>query len=276
MHAYLTEEYDYKSYEFSFRYYAAQFIYIRVEQKCYMPGRLDLTHFSNIRSLHLDVVVCKQYDQITPENMPYLTHLTIDELQANRNPALLLFGSKQFLYLATCHLPYFSDTNIQLQQCLTLRSLHLNCCTKEIICEQIKILLPNLVYFESVFKMDYIDISFIKDEQKMMIPHPRLRHLKIEFNKYAPSSFLPLMLTVFSEVRCLELYFRHNTCKYRNIAYLLQTKVPQLKQFNLIVNEIRSNHTPDIDVLKQMSSWFGEMKLEQYDGRQRLVCNMKK
>ena len=275
MYAHLIEVNDYKSYKLCFRYYPSQFIYIRIEQKCHLHGTLNLTHFSNIRSLHLGIVTCKLYDQITPENMPYLTHLTVNELQGNRNPALLLFGSKQFLHLTTCHLPYFFRTNIQLQPCVTLRSLHLNFCYQVILYEQITIFLPNLIYFESVFQMDYIGVNSIVDKQKMMVPHHRLRHLKIELNKYVTLNFLPLMLTVFPEIRCLEFYFRHN-CEYRHIADLLQTKVPQLKQFNLIVSEIHHLYMPDIDILKQMSSWFADMKLEQYDGRQRLVCNTKK
>jgi hypothetical protein len=275
MYAHLIEKNDYKNYKSCFRYYASQFISIRIEENCNIPETFDISHFSNIRSLHLSIVMCKQYDQIIPDNMPYLTHLTINTLHAQRNPASLLFGSKQFINLKTCQLPYIFSTNDHLQPCLTLRSLHLNFCSTEVFFEQVKVLLPNLVYFESVFGTNSTRTDFIRDKQHMMTPHNILRHVKIELRRNTTVSFLPLLLTVLPEIRCLELFCPYY-CDYRQVAELLQTKVPRLKQFNFSANESQYQSLPDIEILKQMSPWFTQMKLEQYGDNKRIICNMKK
>jgi len=275
MYAHLTEKNHYKNYKSCFRYYSSQFIYIRIEKNCDIPETFDISLFSNIRSLHLGVVTSQQYDQITPENMPYLTHLTVDDLQAQRNSAFLLFGSKQFTYVKTCQLPYFFSTNIQLQPYLTLRSLHLKFCSPGIFFEQVKVLLPNLVYFESAFGVNSTFIDDILGKRYAMIPYKALRHLKIELRRNTTSDFLSLLLTVLPELHCLELYFQYY-CDYRYVADLLQTKVPRLKQFSLIVDESSYQSLPDIDVVKQMSSWFSQMKLEQYGDNKRMICNVKK
>jgi hypothetical protein len=274
MYAHLTTKNDYKDYKVCFHNYASQFIYIRIERECAIPETFDLSFFSNIRSLHLAKVTSKQYDQITPEIMPYLTSLTIDEIQANRNPISLLFGNKQFSHLMTCHLPYLFSTNIQLQSCLTLRSLHVNFCTPEVFFGQIKVLLPNLVYFESIFGSS--DVDFISNKQSMMTPHNTLRHVKIGLNGDIRPDFLPSLFTVLPELHCVELcclLFRD----YRQLADILKTKLLRLKKFNFTVNRSDYQYLPrDFDMLKQMSPWFAQMKMEKFNDTNRIICYVEK
>jgi hypothetical protein len=273
MHAYLKKKHDYIGYKPYFRYYASQFMYIRIEEVCDIPETFDVSHFSNIRSLHLGIATPKQYDHITPDNMPYLTHLTVTQLQVHGNPVFLLCGPKQFAHLKTSQLPYFFPTKMQLQACLTIRSLHLNFCSAEIFFEQIKVLLPNLVYFESVFGSDFTDMNFMP-KPNLMVPHTTLRHLKIGLRRYAPLNFLALLLTVTPEVYHLELHCWYR-CDYRVLADLLQATALKLKQFSFTCDETNLTHT-DINVVKVMSPWFSEMKIEKYGDIKRIICNMKK
>jgi len=275
MYAHLTEKSDYNNYDVCFRHYPTQFIYVRIEETCGVSDTFDISRFPNIRSLHLGVVTDRQYDQITPDNLPYLTRLTINRVHAYRNPAFLLFGSKQFDHLTTCQLPYLLSTDLDLQLCLTVRFLYLKFCPSEIFFNQVKKLLPNLVSFESVSGTHIPSLNTNETKTELITSHKVLRHLRIETGRDTVVDFLPSLLIVLPELRCLILHCRFY-CDYQQVADLLQSKLPRLKYFHFLVNESRFQRLPDPEILKCLSPWFAQVKLEQYHGLRRITCEVKK
>lgn len=275
MYAHCQEFDDYDTYQSLFIEHAKQLISIRMNKKCGIWKELDLSTFSNIRSLHLGIINGEQYDQILPENLPLLTNLTIDQVDTSRNPAMLLFGSKPFAYLNSCHLPYFLSTDMSLQSCLTVRSLRLQFCSAEIFFLQIKIFLPNLISFETISGTDITFINSIEIQRTLLLlPHRNLRSIRIELGKETTFDYLPLICTVLPELRLLKLYCR-TYCDYPQVAELLQTKLVKLKSFNFIVNESRFQRLPDLQILMKMSPWFAQVQIEQFNDFRRIVCERK-
>lgn len=254
--------------------HAKQCVSIRLVNRTRVLKQLDLALFSNIHSLYLNLITTEQYDQIIPENFPLLTNLKLNAIVASRNFAMLLFGSKPFACLKSCYLPYFLLTNEPLQSCLTVRSLSLEFCSAEVFFTQIKIYLPNLSSFETI---SGTDITFIQsiDQQNVFLPHRNLRSIRIVLGKDTTFDYLPLILTVLPELRSLKLYCRAY-CDYRQVAELIQTKLIQLKYFDLTVNESRFQRLPDVEILRRMSSWFSRVEIERSTGFNRIVCKTTK
>jgi len=257
--------------------HAKQCVYARLINRNRVLKQLDLTLFSNIRSLYLSLITTEQYDQIIPENFPLLTNLKINAIVASRNFAMLLFGSKPFAHLKSCYLPYFHLTKEHLRSCLTVRSLCLEFCSAEIFFTQIKIYLPNLTSFETISGTDITFIQSIgqQQQQNLFHPHRNLRSIRIVLGKDTTFDYLPLILTVLPELRSLKLYCRAY-CDYPQVAELIQTKLIQLKYFDLTVNESRFQRLPNVEILRRMSSWFSRVEIERSTGFNRIVCKTKK
>jgi hypothetical protein len=91
-----------KNYQSCINYFVHQIIYLAIDLhwSC-LSYNLHLQSFVNLRSLHLPMPNAKQCLEITPDNLPFLTNLTIN----NKSFRSLLFGSNSFPHLLTCSIP---------------------------------------------------------------------------------------------------------------------------------------------------------------------------
>ncbi|CAF1198098.1 unnamed protein product [Adineta ricciae] len=158
-------------------YFSRQIIYLAVD--CH-PTRLlyeiDLRPFNNLRSLHLPLPTDEQCSQITPQNFPFLTQLTIH----NNAYRSIVFGSNSFPYLIACCIPQiYPDYERTMRPCVTLRSLQLGSCSLQYL---LRILphAPNLTYLDVCLQSSEAQIT--ETDWK----HEKLSHLKIKIRKLVP------------------------------------------------------------------------------------------
>ncbi|CAF4914343.1 unnamed protein product [Rotaria sp. Silwood1] len=249
-----------EDYQACLNHFAYQIIYLAID--CHwsrLSYKISLQQFVNLRSLYLPMPTDQQSLEITSNNLPFLTNLTVNENTFKS----ILFDSNLFTHLITLCVPriYSSISNQieSVQSCLTLHSLYLGSCT---IIDVLTILpyLPNL---------NYLDIVLLPNNQTIHqsnVKHDNISHLKVKLRKLDPD--LEILLKSMSNLHQLEFLWNEaytgiwysgiNSFNFEKFSDILEKNSVSLKRVDIDIHISRCDD--DIDYIHHVNlQWFSSL-----------------
>ncbi|CAF1371808.1 unnamed protein product [Adineta steineri] len=239
-------------------YFARQIIYLAID--CHfstLSYDISLRSFVNLRSLHLPLPSVNQCLEITPNNLPYLTNLTINDKIFKS----ILCNLDPFPYLSTCCIPRVYPRNFSLmepsQLCLTIRSLNLCSCS-------INHLLDILAYLPN---LNYLEIVVLPNKEIIRqcdIKHNNISHLKVKLRKLDPD--LEILLKSMPNIHRLEFlwhqahqdYHGRKSFNFKRFSDILEKNPGSLKRIDIDIHV--SKYDYDIDSIHNLNlQWFSSL-----------------
>lgn len=180
IHISIDNDNQYVEHQQCMEYFANQVTYLAIgyHWSC-LYDHICLRRFSNLRSLHLPKPNKRQSQEIYPEYLPHLIHLTIND---NGFKSILSRSSK-FSNLRTCCIPrVYSSVTTQinpLQLCFTLQTLSLYSCSMKDLFHLFQYV-PNLKYLQVILT------SMAENNQDIKMKHENISRLKVTLQQLHP------------------------------------------------------------------------------------------
>ncbi|CAF4047201.1 unnamed protein product [Rotaria sordida] len=251
---------QYEDYQACLNHFAYQIIYLAID--CHwsrLSYNINLQSFVNLRSLYLPMPTDEQCLEITSDNLPFLTNLTINDNTFKS----ILFGSNLFSHLVTLCVPCIYSSILKqiesMQLCLTLHSLYLGSCT---IIDVLNILpyLPNL---------NYLDIALLPNNKTIHqsdVKHKNIFHFKVKLRKLDPD--LEILLKSMSNLHRLEFLWNEsytgiwyngpNSFNFEKFSDILEKNSVSLKRIDIHIHISRCDY--DIDYIRHLNlQWFSSL-----------------